>query len=208
MKVLMINGSPHEHGCTYIGLQEVEKTLQKHDIETEIFWLGNKPVYTCIACGKCAKTGTCVFTDDVVNQVVDKINAGMDGLVIGSPVHFASATGIVTAVMDRVFCCVKKTVQKKVGAAVVSCRRGGAATTFDQLNKYFSITNMPIVPSLYWNQIHGNTPEEAKQDLEGMQTMRILGENMAWLMTCLAICGKAGVPEPQYEDKIMTNFIR
>jgi len=132
----------------------------------------------------------------------------MDGLVIGSPVHFASATGIVTAVMDRVFCCVKKTVQRKVGAAVVSCRRGGAATTFDQLNKYFSITNMPIVPSLYWNQIHGNTPEEAKQDLEGMQTMRILGENMAWLMTCLAICGRAGVPEPQYEDKIMTNFIR
>lgn len=206
MKVLLVNGSPHEKGCTYTALNEVAMSLQKNDVATEIFWLGNKEIHSCLGCGKCRETGVCIF-NDVVNELAAKLDS-IDGIVIGSPVHYASASGAVTTVMDRIFYSAGSKLAKKPGAAVVSCRRGGEATAFDQLNKYFSINNMPIVTSQYWNQIHGNSAAEAKQDAEGLQTMRTLGQNMAWLLKCIEAGRTAGVPEPAYETKIMTNFIR
>ena len=207
MKVLLLNGSPHEQGCTYTGLQEVAQTLQKNGVDTEIFWLGTQPIHPCISCRKCKETGKCVFDDDVVNKVIGKLDS-IDGLIIGSPVHYAAASGAITMVMDRVFFGGAGKLQKKPGAVVVSCRRGGASATFDQLNKYFSINNMPIVTSQYWNQIHGNTPAEVQQDAEGLQTMRTLGQNMAWLLKCIEAGHKAGVAEPVYEAWNPTNFVR
>ena len=206
MKVLLLNGSPNERGCTYTALCEVEKSLQRHAIETKIVHVAQKPVPGCIACGKCFETGTCVF-DDQVNEVAAQLD-GIDGLVVGSPVYYASASGQITAFLDRLFFSSGRKLAKKPGAAIVSCRRGGATAAFDQLNKYFTINNMPVVSSQYWNQVHGNTPEEVLQDAEGLQTMRTLGENMAWLLRCIEAGRKAGVPEPQYEKKIATNFIR
>ncbi len=206
MNVLLLNGSPHEKGCTYTGLAEVAQTLEKNGVATEIFWLGNKAIHPCIACGKCKETGACIF-DDVVNEILAKLD-GIDGIVVGSPVHYAAASGAISMVMDRVFYAGAGKLAKKPGAAIVSCRRGGASAAFDELNKYFSINNMPIATSQYWNQIHGNTAEEAKQDREGMQTMRTLGENMAWLLKCIEAGRKAGVKEPAYEAWDKTNFIR
>lgn len=206
MKVLLINGSPNEFGCTYTALSETAKVLNSNGIETEIVYLGKKPISGCIACGVCRAKGECVWKD-IVNDVAKRLDA-VDGLIIGSPVHFASATGSMTAFLDRLFYSARRYLEKKPGACVVSCRRGGATATFDQLNKYFTISNMPVVSSQYWNQIHGHTAEEAKQDLEGMQTMRILGENMAWLLKCIEAGRQAGVPEPKYETKIYTNYIR
>jgi multimeric flavodoxin WrbA len=206
MKVLLLNGSPHEKGCTYTGLNEVAMTLQKNGIDTEIFWLGNKEIHSCLACGKCRETGKCVF-DDVVNEIGAKL-ADIDGIVLGSPTHYASASGAITTVMDRVMFSASGKLAKKPGAVVITCRRGGASAAFDQLNKYFSINNMPIATSQYWNQIHGNTPEEVKQDLEGLQTLRTLATNMAWLLKCIEAGRKAGVPEPAYEETIKTNFVR
>jgi multimeric flavodoxin WrbA len=206
MKVVLINGSPHEHGCTFTALNEVAVTLQNHGIETEISWIGMQAVQGCIACHKCKKTGVCVFNDQV-NVLAEKMD-GADGLIVGSPVYYSSASGQVTALLDRLFYSGGAHMAKKPAAAVVSCRRGGASATFDQLNKYFSINNMPIVTSQYWNQVHGFTPDDVRKDLEGMQTMRTLGENMAWLLQCIAAGRKAGVPEPVYEAGVMTNFIR
>lgn len=206
MKVILVNGSPHEKGCTYTALTEVENTLNKEGIETEIMWLGNDPVAGCIGCGACLKSGRC-FRNDVVNTFIEKMSQA-DGFVFGSPVHFASASGELTSFMDRAFYGRGSFVAGKPAAAVVSCRRGGATAAFDQINKYFSISNMPIVTSQYWNQVHGNTPEQVVQDEEGMQTMRTLGMNMAWLLKCIEAGKKAGIDRPEYEKKIATNYIR
>lgn len=206
MKVVLINGSPNGHGCTYTALKEVEKTLRAEHIETEMIYLGNKPIAGCIACGFCVKNGRCV-QEDKVNEVREKVMAA-DGLIIGSPVYYASAAGQLTAFLDRLFFSAAGRFADKLGASVVSCRRGGATAAFDQLNKYFTISNMPIVSGDYWNQVHGNTPEEVQQDLEGMQTMRTLAKNMAWLLKCIEAGKAAGVPLPQREEKILTNFVR
>lgn len=207
MKVLMVNGSPHKEGCTYTALSEVAKTLNKEGIETEIFWIGNKPVGGCIACGKCREIGKCAF-DDVVNEFAEKLQEA-DGFIFGSPVHYAAASGNLTAFMDRLFYSApKSSFFMKPAAAVVSARRAGTTATFDQLNKYFTIQQMPIVSSRYWNMIHGSTAEEAKQDAEGLYTMRVLGENMAYLLKCQEAGRKAGVELPEQETPVFTNFIR
>ena len=206
MKVILVNGSPKEKGCTYTALKEVEKQLNKNDIETEIFWIGNKPVSGCLGCGGCLKTGKCVI-DDKVNEFLGKVKEA-DGFVFGSPVHFAASSGMLSSFMDRVFYGRGKLFANKVASAVVSCRRGGATTAVDEINKYFLMTNMPIVSSQYWNMVHGNTPEEVLKDEEGMQTMRTLGNNMAWLLKCIKEGEKAGISLPKNEDVIRTNFIR
>ena len=206
MKVILVNGSPKEKGCTYTALKEVEKQLNKNDIETEIFWIGNKPVSGCLGCGGCLKTGKCVI-DDKVNEFLEKVKEA-DGFVFGSPVHFAASSGMLSSFMDRVFYGRGKLFANKVASAVVSCRRGGATAAIDEINKYFLMTNMPIVSSQYWNMVHGNTPEEVLKDEEGMQTMRTLGNNMAWLLKCIKEGEKAGISLPENEDVIRTNFIR
>ena len=206
MKVILVNGSPKEKGCTYTALKEVEKQLNKNDIETEIFWIGNKPISGCLGCGGCLKTGKCVI-DDKVNEFLEKVEEA-DGFVFGSPVHFAASSGMLSSFMDRVFYGRGKLFANKVASAVVSCRRGGATAAVDEINKYFLMTNMPIVSSQYWNMVHGNTPEEVLKDEEGMQTMRTLGNNMAWLLKCIKEGEKAGISLPENEDVIRTNFIR
>ena len=187
MKVLLVNGSPHAKGSTYTALKEVALTLEKEGIETEILQVGHQAVRGCIACGKCREIGHCVF-DDVVNEAAEKFEKA-DGIVVGSPVYYAS----------------DKTM--KVGAAVVSARRGGNTATFDQLNKYFTISGMPVVSSQYWNQVHGNNAEECMQDAEGLQTMRVLGRNMAFLVKSIAL-GKETYGLPETETRVATNFIR
>lgn len=206
MKVILVNGSPHQKGCTYTALSEVEHILQTEGIETEIFQIGNKAIAGCIGCDLCRKSGTC-FIDDQVNVFIDKAK-DCDGFIFGSPVHFASAGGSITAFMDRVFYGKGQWFEGKPAAAVVSCRRAGATATFDQMNKYFTIRNMPIVSSQYWNMVHGNTPEEVRQDTEGMQIMRTLGHNMAWMLKCIEAGKKEGIVFKKHEDKILTNFIR
>ena len=206
MKVLLINGSPHKNGCTYTALSEIADTLKTEGIESEIFWIGNKPISGCIACKGCMKTGKCVI-DDTVNEFID-LAKDADGFVFGSPVHYAGASGALTSFMDRVFYHKSAGYQGKPAAAIASCRRGGASATFDQLNKYFTICSMPVVSSQYWNMVHGNTPDEVKQDLEGMQTMRTLARNMAWLLKCIEAGKKAGINLPEHEPKIATNYIR
>ena len=206
MKVLLVNGSPHKEGCTYTALKEVATTLEKNGIETEILWLGVKEIAGCIGCGACGKTGEC-FRKDVVNEFVEKA-AKADGYIFGSPVHYAAASGALTSFMDRAFYSGGKTMTGKPGAAVVSCRRGGASAAFDQLNKYFTINCMPVVGSQYWNQVHGSNAEEVKQDEEGMQTMRTLGNNMAWLLKCIEAGKEQGITFPEREPVIRTNYIR
>ncbi|MBU3099393.1 MULTISPECIES: flavodoxin family protein [Clostridium] len=206
VKVLLINGSPNEHGCTYTALSEIADTLDKHDIETEILYLGKKPIAGCIACMKCAQTGKCVF-DDQVNSVLTVLD-DIDAIVVGSPVYYAGATGQLTSFLNRLFFCSEPRMAGKLGASVVSCRRGGASAAFDQLNKYFTICNMPIVSSQYWNQVHGFTPDDVRKDEEGLQTMRTLGENMAWLLKNIEAGRKNGVPAPKYEPRMKTHFIR
>lgn len=206
MKVILVNGSPHEKGCTYTALLEIEGTLNKNNIETEIFWLGNKPISGCLGCGSCIKTGRCIINDKV-NEFLDKVNSA-DGFVFGTPVHFASASGMITSFMDRLFYGRSNLFKNKPSAGIVSCRRGGATSTFDMLNKYFAMNNMPIVTSQYWNMVHGNNPEEVKQDLEGMQTMRTLANNMAWLIKCIETGKNAGIQYPNNEPVVKTNFIR
>ena len=206
MKVLLINGSPNEEGCTYTSLTEVERTLNKNGIETELLWLGNAPVANCVDCGFCRQQGRCVH-DDAVNRVIDELDS-ISALVVGSPVYYASASGQLCSFMDRLFHSCGRRMAGKLGASVVSCRRGGASAAFDRLNKYFTISNMPIVSSQYWNQVHGNTPEEVMQDEEGLQTMRTLAENMAWLIKCIEAGRRAGIELPEYEKRIGTNFIR
>lgn len=205
MKVLLINGSQHEKGCTYTALCEVAKALNANGVETEIYQLGQKQVSGCKGCWACKKLKKCVI-DDGVNEFVEKA-AEFDGYVFGSPVYYASASGALVSFMDRVFYSGGKNLAYKPAAAVVSCRRAGASTTFDVINKYFTINNMQIVGSNYWNEVHGNTAEEVLQDEEGLQTMRMLGNNMAWLLKCIELGKEAGLA-PERERKIMTNFIR
>lgn len=207
MKVLLINGSPRVNGCTYTALCEIAKELEKENIDTEIFHVGNKPIRGCMACGGCYNTDNkCVFNDDTVNLALEKAKEA-DGFIFGSPVHYAGASGHITSFLDRFFYA-GDCFQYKPGAAIISCRRGGATAAFDQLNKYFTIANMPIVSSQYWNMVHGNTPDEVRQDLEGMQTMRTLGKNMAWLLKSIQAGKEAGLKLPEKEKRVATNFIR
>ena len=206
MKVILVNGSPRVKGCTYTALCEVAGALEKNGIETEIFQVGAKPIAGCIGCNVCLKNGRC-FVDDPVNEFVEKAKTA-DGFVFGSPVHYAAASGAITSFLDRAFYGKGNVFAGKPGAAVVSCRRGGAASAFDQLNKYFTINSMPVVSSQYWNQVHGNTPDEVRQDAEGLQTMRTLGSNMAWLLKCIQAGAAAGITFPEREPAMKTNFIR
>lgn len=210
MKVILVNGSPHKEGCTYTALEEVAKALNQEGIETGIFQIGTKALSGCIACGNCAETGSCVFPDKV-NEFLD-LAKDADGFVFGSPVHYASAGGAMTSFMDRVFyadlCSRRRSFYLKPAAAVVCARRAGTTAAFDQLNKYFTISQMPVISSKYWNMVHGFTPEDVRQDLEGMQVMRVLGRNMAWFLKCKEAGIKAGVPFPETEKNVMTNFIR
>ena len=205
MKVLLVNGSLHEKGCTYTALCEVEKALQANGIETEIYWIGQNNMQGCKGCWACGKLKKCVI-DDGLNEFVEKA-AEFDGFVFGSPVYYASAAGAMLSFMDRVFYSGGRNLAYKPAASVVSCRRGGASTTFDVLNKYYTINNMPVIGSNYWNEVHGNKPEEVLQDEEGLQTMRVLGNNMAWVLKCIEKGKEAGI-EPVKEKKVMTNFIR
>ena len=211
MKVLLVNGSPHKEGCTYTALTEVEKSLNKEGIETDIFWIGNKPISGCIACKSCVKLKKCVFNNDIVNEFLD-IAKDYDGFIFGTPVHWAAASGAITSFLDRVFyadlCGGRKSFYLKPAATVISARRAGTTATFDQINKYFGLLQMPIVTSQYWNMVHGNKPDEVKQDLEGMQTMRTLANNMAWLLKCIEIGKENGIEYPTNENIIRTNFIR
>ncbi|EHI99186.1 NADPH-dependent FMN reductase [Clostridium sp. DL-VIII] len=210
MKVLLVNGSPHEKGCTYTAILELADTLQKEGIHTDIFWIGNKALNGCIACKTCITKKKCVF-DDKVNEFLD-IAADYDGFIFGSPVHFAAASGAITSFMDRVFYSDlnggRQSFYMKPAACVISARRAGTTATYDQLNKYFGLMQMPIVSSQYWNIVHGATPEQVKQDFEGMQTMRTLGRNMAFLLKCKEAGLKGGVKMPERETGIFTNFIR
>ncbi len=208
MKVLLINGSPNENGCTYTALCEAAGALEQEGIETEIFQMGKQPVRGCIGCGGCARKGDgrCVFGDDAVNRALEKAETA-DGYIIGSPVYFASANGSLIAMLDRMFYA-GKCFSYKPAAAVVSARRAGTTASLDEIGKYFSIRNMPVVSSKYWTMVHGNTPEEVRQDLEGMQNMRVLGRNMAWLLKCLEAGKQAGIAIPEPETPVKTNFIR
>ncbi len=207
MKVLLVNGSPNDKGCTYTALCEVEKELLKQDIGTELFQLGKEPIRGCTACRKCSQLGKCVFDDDAVNVALAKAE-GADGFVFGSPVHYAGPSGFIKSFLDRCFFAGSERFAYKPGAAIVSCRRGGASAAFEQLNKYFTINNMPVVSSQYWNMVHGHTPRDVRQDLEGLQIMRTLGRNMAWLLKSIQAGQKAGISLPEAEERVRTNFIR
>ena len=205
MQVLMINGSPRVNGNTYIALRELEMTFHEDGIETEILQIGNKDIRGCIACGSCMKNGKCVF-DDLVNEAAPKFEA-CDGLVIASPVYYASANGTLISFVDRLFYSTPFDKTMKVGACVVTARRGGLSATFDELNKYFTISGMPVASGQYWNSIHGLAPGDAKQDKEGLQGMRTLARNMAFLMKSIAL-GKEEYGIPEKEPFHQTNFIR
>jgi len=207
MKVLLVNGSPHPKGSTFTALSQVAAQLGKNGIETEIMQIGSKAIRGCIACGKCAETGYCVFRDDPVNEGIDLLKSA-DGLVVGSPVYYAGPNATLCAFMDRVFFMKSAPYAFKPACAISSCRRAGSVATMDRLNKYFTIARMPVVSSQYWNGVHGNNAGEAQQDGEGMQTMRTLGDNMAWLLKCIEAGRKAGINPPAPEPWICTNFIR
>ena len=209
MKVLLVNGSPHEKGCTYTALTVVAEALNKEGIETEIFHIGSDPISGCRGCGACRKQklGKCVV-DDIVNVFGEKAKEA-DGFVFGSPVHYASSCGTLSAFMDRLFYSTgKDTMRLKPAAAVASARRAGTTATLDIINKYFTISEMPVVSSRYWNMVHGSTPDDVMKDEEGVATMRILGKNMAYLLKALDAAKKAGIPRPEQEPNVRTNFIR
>jgi multimeric flavodoxin WrbA len=202
MKVLFINGSPHEKGCTYTALREVADTLEKYGVETVFHWIGSKPVAGCSACGVCGRAGVCVF-EDGVNEILESLDE-YGGIVVGSPVYYGGPSGQLCCLLDRLFFASRGRMNGKLGAAVVSCRRGGATTAFSRLNMYFEMNNMPVVPSQYWNMVHGMSPAEVRRDEEGMQTMRTLGRNMAHLLACL----DKVEPPVRTELPKYTNFIR
>ena len=206
MKVLLVNGSPRKEGCTYTALAEVAGALEKDGIETEIVWLGQTPTIGCMGCGACGKLGKCVH-DDIVNVLAEKARA-CDGFVVGSPVHYAAASGQITCALDRLFYSAGSALCHKPAAAVVSARRGGTTAALEQLNKYFTINQMPLVSSRYWPMVHGNTPDQVRQDEEGLAIMRQLGHNMAWIIKCIAAGRDAGVDIPEQEPPVRTNFIR
>lgn len=201
MKVLMLNGSPHENGCVFTALSEVAGELEKYGIQSEIFQLGKKPVMGCISCGACFKTGKCFYGYDGVNECAEKLREA-DAFIVGSPVYYAGPNGALCAFLDRLFYGKSKNYAGKPAACVVNCRRGGASAAFDRLNKYFTIANMPVIPSQYWNSTHGRMPEQVRRDLEGMQTMRTLAKNTAWMLQSLS-----GKLHPEYDKQIYTDFI-
>lgn len=208
MKVLLVNGSPHQKGSVYTALSEVGKTLNEAGIEIEYFQIGTQQISGCIACGRCFELKKCVF-DDIVNEFVEKAKLA-DGFVFGSPVYYASMNGTLSSFMDRVFYSGNHSgaFAFKPAASVVNARRGGNTATFDQMNKYYTLSQMPIISSTYWNMTHGFTPDDVRQDLEGLQTMRALGRNMAWFLNCKEIGMKNGVKYPEQEERIGTHFIR
>ncbi len=206
MKVLLINGSPREFGCTHTALQEIAEQLKKEGVDSYELHIGNGAISPCTACAYCREKGYCIVKNDRVNEAI-KLLEEYDGLIVGSPVYYAAPNGTISAFLDRMFFGKSNKFAYKPGAAIVSCRRGGASAAFDCLNKYFTISNMPVVPSQYWNFVHGTNPEEVKKDLEGMQVMRTLARNMAWLLKCLDTA-KDTVPYPEKEERIATNFIR
>lgn len=206
MKVLLVNGSPRAHGCTYTALCEIAKVLEENGIETEIFQSGTKPIQDCIACMRCVELGKCVF-DDAANRLIEKAKEA-DAFVFGSPVYYAHPSGQVLSLLDRAFYAGGRYFAHKPAAAIVSARRGGTAASYDVLNKYMGIAQMPIVSSSYWNMVYGKTPDEVRQDAEGMQTMRNLGANMAWLLKCIEAGKQAGISVPETNASVRTNFIR
>ena len=210
MKVLLVNGSPHKNGCTNAALGIVAEALQKEGIETEIFWIGNKPMASCLGCATCMKKLQCVF-DDAVNRFAEVAKTA-DGFVFGSPVHYAGIAGAMNGFLDRAFMSDelsgRHSLLRKPGAVVTTSRRAGATATLDQMQKWLSYSEMPIVSSRYWNEIHGNTPEEIQQDTEGIQILSILGRNMAWILKSIEAGRQTGVPQPETEQKIFTNFNR
>lgn len=211
MKVLLVNGSPHENGCTYTALKEVEKTLIEEGIETEMFWIGNKPISGCIGCYACRNIGKCVI-NDIVNSFVEKAK-DYDGFIFGTPVHYAGMSGLMTSFMDRVFYSTgnggkNSYFRYKPVASVISARRAGTTATYDQINKYFGISQMPIISTRYWNMVHGAKPEDVEKDEEGMQSMRFLARNMAYFLKCIEAGREKGIEEPKREKVVLTNFIR
>lgn len=205
MKVLLINGSPRENGNTFFALSEVARTLNEEGVETQIVSIGKKPVPGCIACGWCGREGRCTFRDDPYYHVMRAVKDGIDGLIIGSPVYYGGPNGSLCALLDRVFYSLGNDLSFKPGASVVVCRRGGASSAFDRLNKYFTLLNMPVVSSQYWNMAYGHTPGQVEQDEEGMQTMRTLGRNMAWMLKRLNLKEEG---HPDLEPRVRTSFIR
>ena len=203
-KVLLLNGSPHADGCTAEALNEMINVFQESGIETELIHVGSKSIRGCIACGRCSQLGKCVFDDDLVNQAAPKFEKA-DGLVVGSPVYYASPNGTILSFMDRLFYSTPFSKHMKVGAAVVSCRRGGNTATFDVLNKYFTISGMPVASSTYWNQVHGFTADDVRKDLEGLQTMRNLARNMTFMIRAFADA-KEKYGYPELETGCFTNF--
>lgn len=204
MKVLLINGSPNEKRCTHTALEEVAGALEAHGVETEMAWIGRDPIRGCLGCGGCSKRGNhrCIFDDDVVNGIIEKAE-GADGIIVGTPVFYAGANGALLSVLDRLFYAASTTLRFKPAAGVASARRAGTIPAVDQINKYFQINCMPVVSSNYWPVVHGQSVEQVRQDAEGMQIMRVLGTNMAWMLQATA-----AAPTPDVEQKIMTNFIR
>ena len=208
MKVLLINGSANIKGCTYTALCEVEKVLNQQHIDTEIISLGNKPIRDCMGCQTCRKNGgKCIFEDDMINEITEKAK-NADGFVFGSPVYYAHPSGRLLSAMDRMFYSNSQAFKFKPAAAIVSARRAGTTASLDAIQKHFTINCMPIISSNYWNMVHGNTPEEVLQDKEGLQIMRTLGQNMAWILKCIELGKKYDINKPNIEDKIHTNFIR
>ena len=204
MRVLLINGSPRNEGNTFLALSEVAKTLNEEGVETVIVGIGKKAVQGCIACGMCGRTGRCTFNDELYGKIFSIIKDGIDGLIVGSPVYYGGPNGSVCALMDRICYSMNNYLKFKPAASVAVCRRGGASATFDRLNKYFTILNMPVVSSQYWNMVYGQTPGQAALDEEGMQTMRTLGRNMAWMIKKLNVSEDG---HPELEQPVWTNFI-
>lgn len=209
MKVLLFNGSSNTYGCTYTALEEIASALQNNGIETEIIQIGKDAVRDCIGCGACRKIGgKCVFKDDIVNEVIEKAKTA-DGFIFGSPVYYAHPSGRLLSFMDRIFYAGGANFAFKPAAAIVSARRAGTTASLDAITKHFTINQMPVVSSNYWPMVHGaqNSPDDVKQDLEGLQIMRVLGNNMAWLLKCIEAGRKAGIDKPQVEERVWTNFI-
>lgn len=208
MKVLLINGSSRENGCTFTALSQAAQALEKEGVQTEIIQLGAAPLRDCVGCNACRKLNNrCVFNDDIVNKILEKAQTA-DGFIFGSPVYYAHPSGRILSLMNRLFYAGGSAFARKPAAAVVSARRAGTTAALDAIQKHFTINQMPVVSSFYWNMVHGNTPEEVRQDLEGMQIIRTLGRNMAWLLKCLEAGKKAGVAAPEPEERAWTNFIR
>ncbi len=205
MKVLLLNGSPHENGCVFTALNEIAVTLKENGIDSEIFWIGNQPVRGCVACWGCRQEGSsgCVFRDDIYLPLVEKVKE-CDGLIVGTPVYYAGPAGSLCTLLDRLFFSASRYLRHKPAACVVNCRRGGASAAFDRLNKYFTINQMPVISSQYWNSTHGFTPDDVRQDLEGLQTMRTLARNMAYHLQTNA---ETKIPLPEQETFVQTNFI-